>query len=93
MKTKFPLIPFAMLALLLIPLIGMQFSNEVKWSGYDFLVMGVLLLLTGTAIELIRRKNKNFRKRAIWIAVCLIIFLLIWAELAVGLFGTPFGGH
>ncbi len=93
MKTKLPLIPLAALSLLLIPLIGMQFTDEVKWTGLDFLVMGVLLLITGTAIEIIRRKNKNTGKRLLYIAIIVLIFLLIWAELAVGMFGTPFGGH
>ena len=85
MKTKFPLIPLAAVSLLLIPFIAMQFTNEVKWTAIDFITMGALLLITGTGIELIRRKNKNVRKRMLYIAICVIIFLLIWVELAVGI--------
>lgn len=85
MKTKFPLIPLAAVSLLLIPFIAMQFTDEVKWTAIDFITMGALLLITGTCIELIKRKNKNVRKRLLYIAICVIIFLLIWAELAVGI--------
>ena len=85
MKTKFPLIPLAAVSLLLIPFIAMQFTNEVKWTAIDFITMGVLLLITGTGIELIRRRNKNVCKRMLYIAICVIIFLLIWVELAVGI--------
>ncbi len=85
MKTKLPLIPLAAVSLLLIPLIAMQFTDEVKWTAFDFITMGALLLITGTGIELIRRRNKNVRKRVLYIAICVIVFLLIWVELAVGI--------
>ena len=93
MKSRIPLIPIAALSLLLIPLIAMQFTNEVKWSGFDFLIMGVLLLIAGTAIEWVRRKFKNNSKKWLLIAAVVVVFLLIWAELAVGIFGTPFAGN
>ena len=85
MKSKIPFVPLAAVSLLLIPFIAMQFTNEVKWTAIDFITMGALLLITGTGIELIRRKNKNVRKRMLYIAICVIIFLLIWVELAVGI--------
>lgn len=78
--------------LLLIPLTAMEFTDEVNWTLLDFLVMGVLLLGTGLACEFVLRKVTRIGHR---IAICLAIlvaFLLIWAELAVGLFGTPFAG-
>ncbi len=78
--------------LLLLPLIGMQFSDGVKWSLMDFIVAGVLLLGTGLLCELVMRKVKKIGLR---IAICgaiLVVLFLIWAELAVGLFGTPFAG-
>lgn len=78
--------------LLLIPLIGMQFSSEVNWSLFDFLVMGVLLLGVGLMFEFVLRKVPNKNNRIALIAIILIVFLLIWAELAVGIFGTPFAG-
>ena len=78
--------------LLLIPLIAMQFTNEVKWDLADFIIMGVLLVGTGLLIELVLRKVKKIEQRIAICGVLLIALLLIWAELAVGILGTPFGG-
>lgn len=78
--------------ILLIPLIAMQFTSEVDWSPFDFLVMGVLLLGTGLACELVLRKVKKTAYRVAIVAGILVALLLIWAELAVGIFGTPFAG-
>ena len=78
--------------LLLIPFIAMQFTNEMNWTLPDFVVMGVLLLGTGLMCELVLRKVKKIGHR---IAICgalLAALLLIWIELAVGIFGTPFAG-
>ena len=79
--------------LLLIPLIAMQLTDEVNWSFFDFIIMGVMLSITGLAIGIIIKKIKNYKYRNIFIAIIIMIFLLIWAELAVGLFGTPFAGN
>jgi hypothetical protein len=78
--------------LLLIPLIAMQFTDEVDWSPFDFIVMGVLLFGTGLMCEFVLRKVKKARYRVALVGAILIAFLLIWAELAVGIFGTPFAG-
>ena len=85
-------IPATVLLLLLIPLIAMQFTDEVLWSPLDFLVMGTLLISLGLAIELVIRKVKKRKPRIILLGVVLMAFLLVWAELAVGIFGTPFAG-
>lgn len=85
-------IVLAALSLLLIPFIAMQFSGEVKWSPVDFVIMGVLLTGTGLLCELVLRSTKRFGYRLLLIAACLFAFLLIWAELAVGIFGSPFAG-
>lgn len=79
--------------LLLIPLIAMQFTDEVNWKLGDFLIAGVLLIGTGLMCELVFRKVKNIYFQ---IAICLallVLLLLIWAELAVGIFGTNFSGQ
>ena len=78
--------------LLLLPLIAMQFTNEVKWNLFDFIVAGVLLFGTGLLLEFIMRKVKTNRHRIILGIVLFIVLFLIGAELAVGIFGTPFAG-
>lgn len=78
--------------LLMIPLVAMQFTTEVNWSVSDFIIMGILLLGTGLTIELVLRRVKSVRNRLILCGAILFIFFLLWAELAVGIFGTPFAG-
>ena len=78
--------------LLLIPFIGMQYSNEVKWSLNDFMIMGVILLSFGIIINKITYHVGGFNKRVILISTLIILFFLLWAELAVGLFNSPFAG-
>ena len=78
--------------LLLIPLVAMQFNTGVDWDQTDFIVAGVLLLGTGLLIELVLRKVKKTSYRIIVCGAILLVLFLIWAELAVGLFGTPFAG-
>ena len=78
--------------LLIIPLIAMQLTDEVEWSLFDFIIMGTLLLITGLMGEIIFKKVKKYKHRVILYVVVAIIFFLIWAELAVGIFGTPFSG-
>jgi hypothetical protein len=78
--------------LLLIPFIAMQFTAEVNWAPLDFIVAGVLLFSTGLLCDFVIRKvNKIGHRLAICLAI-LMVFLLIWAELAVGIFGSPFSG-
>ncbi len=86
------IVPIIVGILLLIPLIGMQFSDEIVWTTSDFLVMGILLLVTGLAIDLVLRKFPSTKSRVIFCGIILLFFFLIWAELAVGIFGTPFAG-
>jgi hypothetical protein len=79
--------------ILLIPLIAMQFTEEVKWTLSDFLVMGFLLIGTGLLCELVIRKVRKINWRIAFCFLLLLAFLIIWAELAVGIFGTPFAGQ
>jgi ABC-type Mn2+/Zn2+ transport system permease subunit len=78
--------------LLLIPLIAMQFTEEVNWTLFDFVVAGVLLLGTGLMCEYVMRKIKKIGYRVALVGAVLLALFLIWAELAVGIFGTPFAG-
>jgi len=78
--------------LLLIPLIVMQLTDEVNWTLLDFVVAGSLLLGTGLLAELVMRKVSKTNSRIAIIFAILIVLFIIWAELAVGIFGTPFAG-
>ena len=78
--------------LLLVPFVAMRFTGEVKWSGFDFVVAGVLLLGTGLLVELALRLVKETRYRLIAVGVILFLAFIAWAELAVGLIGTPLAG-
>lgn len=82
----------AVVILLLVPFIAMWFTNEVDWKILDFAIMGVLLLGTGLLCELVMRKVKGIKNRIIICGAILFAFFLIWAELAVGIIGTPFAG-
>ena len=78
--------------LLLIPLIAMQFTDEVNWTLFDFIVAGFLLLVTGLMCELVIRKVNKIEQRILICVAIIAALLLIWVELAVGIFGTPFAG-
>lgn len=78
--------------ILLIPFIAMQFTDEVNWTPLDFIAAGVLLLGTGLAIEIMIRKVKGLKYRIVIGVAIVLALLIVWAELAVGLFGTPLAG-
>jgi len=93
MKNKRLIIILAIVGvLLLIPFIAMQFTNEVKWDGNDFLIMGILLTGTGLVCELILRKVTKKANRVVLCLAAVFVLVLVWMELAVGIFGTPFAG-
>lgn len=91
-SNRLPLIILTVVTLLMIPFIAMQFSTEVNWSSFDFAVMGALLLGTGLTVEFFLRKVRTTKYRLAVCAAVVFAFLIVWAELAVGVLGTPFAG-
>ena len=79
--------------LLLIPLVAMQFTDEVNWTTKDFIIAGSLLFGAMLISEIVLRKTKKLNNRLALLGTILIIVILIWIELAVGIFGTPFSGN
>jgi len=78
--------------LLALPLLAMEFSDEVVWERMDFGVAAVLLFGPSLLLELILSKLKNKGLR-IALAVSLVLaLLLIWLELTVGVFNSPIAG-
>lgn len=76
--------------LLLVPFVAMQLSDEVVWTLTDFVTAAALLFGTGLAYLLL---TLNAPRRRLPIAAALLVVLgLVWAEVAVGVFGTPWAG-
>jgi hypothetical protein len=72
MKNKrLKIILAAVPVLLLIPLIAMQFTDEVIWTGIDFITMGILLLSVGILCEIVLRKIIKIKYRVIFCATVL----------------------
>ncbi len=76
-----------------IPLIAMQFTREVKWTFSDFMIMGILLFATVFTIDFVLKKFKTLKPRLILVTGIVVLLLLVWAELAVGIFESPFAGR
>lgn len=73
--------------LILLPLVAMQYSSEVVWTGSDFVFAIVMLGSVGLGLELaVRTKNRLFTM-AVAIAL-LTSFLQIWIAAAVGIIGN-----
>lgn len=74
--------------LLLLPLVAMQFTDEVNWTTADFVVFGAMLAGAGGAFELAVRMSRNSAYRvAVGVALA-TAFLLVWVNGAVGIIGS-----
>ncbi|MEX5744922.1 hypothetical protein [Massilia sp. X63] len=71
---------------LMIPLVAMQFTAEVNWTGLDFLAAGALLALAGLVLSFALRKLRSRQGRLLAIGLIGLGFLYCWAEMAVGIF-------
>lgn len=81
-------VALATILILLVPLVAMQFTDEVDWSAGDFIVMGALIFGIGFLYVLAVRFVTNLVYR---IAIGFALgstFFMIWANLAVGLIGS-----
>lgn len=85
-KNSLFLITSVVMIILLIPLIAMQFTDEVNWGLFDFIIAAFMLFSTGIAIDFIIKKVKNSKMALLLSLIIFLILILIWAELAVGIF-------
>jgi hypothetical protein len=60
--------------------------DQIDWGILDFLVMGIILLIVGIALSAVSQKIKNSKKRLLYNFIIILVFFLVWAELAVGIF-------
>ena len=74
--------------MLLLPLIAMQFTDEVNWAVSDFIVFGVMLGVVGGIFELAARLTPNRAYRAAVGVALAAAFILVWVNGAVGIIGN-----
>lgn len=78
--------------LLTVPLIAMQYSDEVVWTGSDFVFAGTMFLVAGILFELGVRASGSLAYR-FGVAVAIAAgFLTIWVNAAVAIFADE-GPH
>ena len=80
-----------MVTVLLVVFLASLLSDEVTWSVYDFLIGGGLIFVFATIEIILWNKLKN-QHRLFVVLFVLLVFLILWAEMAVGLFGSPLAG-
>jgi len=79
------------LILLTIPYLSNIYINDFNWSMVDFIIMGVLIFSCISFISFIKKKFNGI-KETLALIIVVLVFILLWAELAVGIFGSPFAG-
>ena len=76
----------AIALLLLLPLIAMRFTGEVRWNAADFAAAALLLVGAGGAFEALMHYTADTGRRVAIGAAIVFAVLLIWAQGAVGIF-------
>jgi hypothetical protein len=75
--------------LLSLPFFAMQLSVEgVDWTASDFVVMGIMLAIVCSVVELAVRMSGNWAYRFAAFAGISGAFLITWVNLAVGIVGS-----
>lgn len=73
---------------LFLPLVAMQFTDEVNWDVTDFAFAGGLIVATGVTFELTARMTNNKAYRAAVGVALAAAFSLVWINAAVGIIGS-----
>ena len=74
--------------LLLLPLVAMQFTDEVQWTIFDFIFAGVMIGGVGLLFEMAVRMARNNAYRLGVAFALAAAFLIVWASGAVGMIGN-----
>ncbi|WP_412984210.1 hypothetical protein [Pontimicrobium sp. IMCC45349] len=80
-------------SILMIPFIASQISESVNWTLMDYVIAGGILLVTALIINFVFNKIKNLKYRTVIIILLFLLLLLLWAEMGVGIFGSPIAGN
>ena len=80
------------LGVLTIPLVLTLTLSEFNWDTLDFLVGGSLIFSFGIYLTMLWKSKKSRREKHLFLWIGVVFLVLIWMELAVGIFGTPLSG-
>lgn len=72
-------------AMLLAPAVAMQFTGEVAWGPEDFATLALMLIAAAGTFELAAWRTMRPLRLSLVGAAIGLAFLLIWAQLAVGI--------
>lgn len=64
----------------------MTITDEIDCSPFDFIIMGLVIILISIGINFVIKHEKKLKNRFMYIGVVFIMFILIGAELAVVIF-------
>ena len=77
---------------LLIPFILNKSIEGFSWSLVDFVIMGILIFSFLSLVDFFKRKFSG-KSKILAIIIITMVFILLWVELAVGIFGSTFAGN
>lgn len=69
-----------------------MYLKDFNWSLVDFIIMGALIFSCLSLVDFFKRKFSD-KSKILAIIIIVIVFILLWVELAVGIFGSPFAGN
>jgi len=61
-------------------------SEEFQWDIGDYMIAGLMLNILGIVLLIIHRYIDNKQLRFSVLAITIVAFILMWVELAVGIF-------
>jgi len=80
------------LILLLIPFILNKSIEGFNWKLSDFVMMCALIFSCLSLVDFFKRKYRG-KSKILAIIIITMVFILLWIELAVGIFGSPLAGN
>ncbi len=83
---KSPIIFIVLNSILFIPIMGTMISEEFQWDIGDYMIAGLMLNILGIVLLIIHRYIDNKQLRFSVLAITIVAFILMWVELAVGIF-------
>jgi hypothetical protein len=92
MRKKISIVGLVVMTIIGLLFVSTFFTTEMKWDLTDFVMAGILFFGAGLAGIFIWEWVKISRWRIFMLVLLAFLFIFIWAELAVGLVGSPFAG-